>query len=237
MPAPAERAQHERMTTPSAGFPSEELTRLIQHGRDREAAELAARRLRADDPRDQLREILPRVRSLVAALDPRQLDLSSPCDELDVRGVLEHMIAGARQLSGATNADERPADPIAEFPIAMAALEASMATADEGTARFVALDGLVHGWDLATATGQSYDPPAEVVEAVDAFARTALAADRRDLAAFHPAVEPPDDATPLVRLVAFTGRQPTGLVRSPHDATSPTMGDSSDAPASAGGAG
>ena len=41
----------------------------------------------------------------------------------------------------------------------------------ETFARFVALDGLVHGWDIATATGQAYDPPADLVAEIDAFAR------------------------------------------------------------------
>ena len=41
-------------------------------------------------------------------------------------------------------------------------------------ARFVVLDGLVHGWDIATATGQTYDPSNELVAAADAFAHQAL---------------------------------------------------------------
>ena len=44
----------------------------------------------------------------------------------------------------------------------------------ETFARFVVLDGLVHGWDLATATGQPYEPPDELVAAVDVFAHQAL---------------------------------------------------------------
>ena len=41
-------------------------------------------------------------------------------------------------------------------------------------ARFVVFDGLVHGWDLATATGQPYEPRGALVAEVDAFARQAL---------------------------------------------------------------
>jgi uncharacterized protein (TIGR03086 family) len=73
-------------------------------------------------------------------------------------------------------------------------------------ARFVALDGLVHGWDLATATGQAYDPPTELVEEVDGFARQAIADPMRDGDTFAAAVEPPADATAMERLAAFTGR-------------------------------
>jgi uncharacterized protein (TIGR03086 family) len=68
------------------------------------------------------------------------------------------------------------------------------------------MDGLVHGWDIATATGQPYDPPADVVSEVDAFARQAISADLRDGDTFATAVEAPAGASPLVQLVAFTGR-------------------------------
>ena len=37
---------------------------------------------------------------------------------------------------------------------------------------------VVHGWDLATSTGQAWDPPDDVVAEVDAFARQAIT--RRD---------------------------------------------------------
>ena len=76
----------------------------------------------------------------------------------------------------------------------------------ETFARFVVLDGLVHGWDLATATGQPYEPPDALVAEVDAFAREAIAphARRRHV---RRAVEPPAGATPIERLAAFTGRQ------------------------------
>ena len=50
----------------------------------------------------------------------------------------------------------------------------------EAFARFVVLDGLVHGWDLATATGQTYEPSDAFVAEVDAFARQAIAAEMRD---------------------------------------------------------
>jgi uncharacterized protein (TIGR03086 family) len=74
-------------------------------------------------------------------------------------------------------------------------------------ARFVVLDGLVHGWDLSTATGQPYDPSDELVAAVDAFARQTLDP-LRDGSTFGPAVEPAAGATPIERLAAYTGRRP-----------------------------
>jgi uncharacterized protein (TIGR03086 family) len=73
-------------------------------------------------------------------------------------------------------------------------------------ARFVAFDGLVHGWDLASSTGQTFDIPTDVVAAVDGFARSAVAPEMRDGDTFKDATVAPDDASPLQRLVAFSGR-------------------------------
>jgi uncharacterized protein (TIGR03086 family) len=74
-------------------------------------------------------------------------------------------------------------------------------------ARFIVLDGLVHGWDLATATGQPYEPSEALVAEADAFARQAIEP-LRDGDTFGPAVEPPPSTTPIQRLAAFTGRRP-----------------------------
>jgi uncharacterized protein (TIGR03086 family) len=74
-------------------------------------------------------------------------------------------------------------------------------------ARFVVLDGLVHGWDLATATGQPYAPSDALVAEVDAFARQVVEP-LRDGDTFGPAAVPPLSATPVQRLAAFTGRRP-----------------------------
>jgi uncharacterized protein (TIGR03086 family) len=179
------------------------------------------------DPRTQLDDILPRLNALVAPLSDEQLEAPTSCDNFAVRNVLEHMIGGATQFAAAFRG-EAPAAPTGEtslvdaFPRAMAELRASVDSPGalertiaapfgdvpgEVFARFVAMDGLVHGWDIATATGQPYDPPADVVAAVDGFTRQALTPNLRDGDTFAAEVEPPADASPIVRLVAFTGRK------------------------------
>lgn len=210
----------------------DELIRLIEHGRDREAADLAslvvsaAPEADATDPRSQLDEIVPLLTALVVPLTDAQLDAPTACAKFTVRGVIEHMIAGAAVFSAgfrgrAPVPNPGDTDLVASLAVALAnlrsaahspgAMERSI-TAPAGTlhsevfARFVAMDGLVHGWDIATATGQRYDPAAELVAAVDAFTRQALTDEMRDGDTFAPALEPPVDATPLERLVAFTGR-------------------------------
>jgi uncharacterized protein (TIGR03086 family) len=228
-------AEDERMPIRSGAEPTwdDELAQLIQHGRDREAAELASHRLAAPtqgafmDPRNQLDEILPLLNGLVAPLDDAQLDAPTACTSFTVRNVLEHMVGGATMFAAAFRGETPAATDgetnlVAAFPVAMANLRAAVHSPGaldrtisapfgevpgEVFARFVAMDGLVHGWDIATATGQSYDPPAEVVAEVDAFTRQAISDGMRDGDTFAAPVEPPAGASALVQLVAFTGRR------------------------------
>ena len=88
---------------------------------------------------------------------------------------------------------------------AAASLDVPGEVPGDAFARFIVLDGLVHGWDLATATGQPYDPSLELVRAVAAFAQEALEP-LRDGQTFAAATDPPPDATEMERLAAFTGR-------------------------------
>ena len=73
-------------------------------------------------------------------------------------------------------------------------------------ARLVALDGLIHGWDLAVSTDQEWDLPADLVAEVDDFARQAITTEMRESGAFGTPRTPPESATALERLVAFSGR-------------------------------
>lgn len=212
------------------------VTELIEAGRDREAALHGASSARtADarthanggpmDPLTQLGQLGPLLSSVVTHIEAGQLDRPTPCADFTVRGVLEHMIGGAT-LFAAAYRGETPVEPdtgdvLAGFGSALSDLAAAMTAPGAldrtietpfgeqpgvAFARFVVLDGLVHGWDLAIATGQSYDPPTELVAAVDAFARQALDPLRGQ--AFGPAVEPSPDASPMERLAAYTGRRP-----------------------------
>jgi uncharacterized protein (TIGR03086 family) len=70
----------------------------------------------------------------------------------------------------------------------------------------VALDELVvHGWDVARASGQPYDPGQHELEAVHGFV---AGFDASGGGLFGPAVEVPDDAPLLHRVIGLTGRDP-----------------------------
>jgi uncharacterized protein (TIGR03086 family) len=218
--------------------PTERVTRLIELGRDREAAELGVARVEdAHDgggplePLAQLDQLGPILATVVGGIAPAQLDDPTPCASFTVRGVLDHMVGGATAFAaafrGADPAEPPAGDVLDAFLPALTDLAAAMhepgaldrtVAAPFGDvpgdtfARFAVLDGLVHGWDLATATGQAYDPPRALVDAVTSFATGALDP-LRDGETFAAATEPPADATPMERLVACTGRQITGALR------------------------
>jgi uncharacterized protein (TIGR03086 family) len=69
-------------------------------------------------------------------------------------------------------------------------------------------EALVHGWDLARATGRTVSFPDDVVEQEIAFSREFLPRVPPDRAPFGPSRPVPDDAAPLDRLVALLGRDP-----------------------------
>jgi uncharacterized protein (TIGR03086 family) len=118
---------------------------------------------------------------------PAEPDLSDPLGTFgDVLGDLVAAISAPGAL------DRTVAAPFGDVP-------------GETLARFVVLDGIVHGWDMAIATGQAYDPPEGLVAEVDAFAHQALDP-LRDGQTFAAAVEPATHASPIERLANYTGR-------------------------------
>jgi uncharacterized protein (TIGR03086 family) len=205
---------------------------LIALGRDREAAELATTAANAPrspgEPMDvlsQLEQLGPALGGVVGNITTAQLDNPTPCDAYSVRGVLEHMVGGATAFAAAFRAEEATdadtTDVLAAFGPALNDLVSAIASEGalertvqapfgevpgETFARFVVLDGLVHGWDLATATGQKYEPSDELVAAVQDFARDAVPP-LRDGVTFADEAAGAVDASPIERLAAFTGRR------------------------------
>ena len=183
------------------------------------------------EPAEQLAIIIPALTGIVGRIQPAQLDNATPCATLTVQGVLDHMISGSRASAPAFRGEAQgPAmpvqvdpekHPVTEFRQAMVALldavngpgalERTVAAPFGDVpgsvfARFVAFDGLIHGWDLATATNQPYDPPDELVAAVAIFAREVVTVEMRDGDTFANESQAPHGASRLEQLVAFSGR-------------------------------
>ncbi len=181
------------------------------------------------EPNEQLALIIPMLKDLARGISDEQLDGATPCAGFTVEGVLDHMTGLATGFAPMFRGEDPgtaaapPPGPgiIADFDRAMegllasvqspGALDRTIATpsgplSGEVFARLVALDGLVHGWDLATATSQDWTPPPHLVAEVDAFARGAISSEMRDGGAFGPALTATASAGPMQQLAAFTGR-------------------------------
>ncbi len=179
----------------------------------------------------QLDELGTLLSGVVGGIRPDQLNAPTPCAAFSVGGVLEHMIGGATAFAaafrGTAPAPAGTADVLAGFGPALGALGEAIAAPGalertiaapfgevpgETFARFVVLDGLVHGWDLAIATGQGYAPSDVLVAEVYAFAEGALPG-LRDGDTFAAATEAPRSATGIERLAALTGRTVSAELR------------------------
>ncbi|MEV8376662.1 TIGR03086 family metal-binding protein [Kribbella sp. NPDC056861] len=171
----------------------------------------------------------------VAAVRPEQWANQSPCDKWTARDVLDHIVAmHGYMLMPVGQTVPAEEDPLKAFQAARAAVEAVLAdpalvaqeadtpagrTTVEGQIDSVISDDLVlHGWDLARATGQdeTMDPvdverlwagnsaiPPEVIEMYrtpDAFGL--------GIEVFGPEVVVPEDASLQDKLLGFIGRQP-----------------------------
>jgi uncharacterized protein (TIGR03086 family) len=114
-------------------------------------------------------------------------------------------------------------DPAAGYAEAAAAALAAAAAGDTLTrvhvtplgempgpalAGFTTLDMLVHGWDLATATGQPADLDGRLAAHVLGFATHALATPETRGPRIGPAIPVAADAPVTHQLVAFLGRRP-----------------------------
>lgn len=182
------------------------------------------------EPIEQLSYILPTVASVMDRIEPSQLDAPTPCEKFDVHDILNHFIVLGGTFPALFRGEEPPAtepverdghvpsaechkilDDLLDAVRSPGAMERTIPTPvgdmpGAAFASFVAFDVAVHGWDLERSTGQRFVLPPTVIEAVDRFARAALSPDMRDGDTFKDETVPPEGATALDRLAAFSGR-------------------------------
>jgi uncharacterized protein (TIGR03086 family) len=173
---------------------------------------------------------LAATEAVVASIQAAQWSAPTPCTELDVRGVLNHLVSGnllfAAILRNAPPpdraADHLGDDPLGAFQRAAGQLREAFAgpgvlesvyTAPFGTAPGAALlhvrivEVLTHGWDLAQATGKPADFPDDVAERTLAISRQRLGSRPQGPGApFAAEVLVPEGATAIDRLAGFLGR-------------------------------
>ncbi|MDX2935061.1 TIGR03086 family metal-binding protein [Streptomyces ipomoeae] len=176
------------------------------------------------------------VAGLVQGVSDAQLSGPTSCPEYAVRNLLGHLLglatafrdAGRKDLGPTTDTNPdavvpdigpgwrealpRTLDELAEAWRAPAAwtgeTRAGGVSLPGAVAGDVAVDELVvHGWDLARATGQPYEPDPAALASAHAFL-AAAADDPTRGAIFGPVVPVPDDAPLLDRVIGLSGRDP-----------------------------
>lgn len=179
---------------------------------------------------------------VVRGVQDTQLPEPTPCTDWTVADLLQHLdglcVAFAHAARKETRADGEPpavdgsrlegnwreAIPARLAELAQAWADPAAWTGetaagglelDGATAGLIALDELVvHGWDLARATGQDFDPDEASIAGARSFAATFCGPDvpPEGRGPYGPEVPAPTDASPLEELLAMTGRDPRATV-------------------------
>jgi len=176
---------------------------------------------------DALEQTFEHASGVIGNVRPDQYDNPTPCSEWAVRDLLSHTIGVVSGLGAAAAGDPRTEfalgdDPAGQFRDAAAAAIVAWRTpgvldkiVDSGPGpmpgRVLAginlLDTATHTWDIATATGQPAELPADVAEAALEASRATISPEIRP-GRFGPELSAPTTAGATEQLVAFLGRQP-----------------------------
>lgn len=161
---------------------------------------------------------------VVRGIESGRLTNPTPCTEFDVRELVHHLLYWGPSLEGAGRRENVPPSDV-DTPDWRGALLAQLtrtvdawtpASAWEGTTsmgpaqvvgEMIVGEFVVHAWDLARATGQPLDLPADLLAYVyDGIA--AGAAQGREMGVYGPEVPVAGDAPLLDRILGLTGRDP-----------------------------
>ncbi|MCX5202736.1 TIGR03086 family metal-binding protein [Streptomyces sp. NBC_00237] len=175
------------------------------------------------------REVLAAVTGLVSAVDPGRFDRPTPCADWDVRALLDHLVW--ENLLWAGLADGAPRTDVAADHLGDHHVEAFRSASEAALAAFerpgmldqrygpapgrrlveqLVIEMLVHGWDLARATGQPHDLlPGLAASALPVVREIYGGLPRTAAGSFAEPQPLPADACALDRLAAYLGRTVT----------------------------
>jgi uncharacterized protein (TIGR03086 family) len=169
----------------------------------------------------ELAAALKSTEGLIEGIRPDQLHAPTPCDDFDVSALVAHLIGFASRFADQANGVTPVTDPDSvevgtEPAAAYREVGARLVAGYSGTPGneapplgIVLMETMCHGWDLATATGQSVSYPEGAIASVLALGRQMMSPDYRgDDKPFGLEVDVPDTAPALDQLVGFMGRDP-----------------------------
>jgi uncharacterized protein (TIGR03086 family) len=190
-----------------------------------------------DIPLSPLATALDGAARLVDGVGAAQWELPTPCADWTVRQLVNHLVGGQRlftrvlggeplppagRLGSRADQDQLGDDPATAFRTSAGRLLAASGapgviertwTVPAGTLPGPAVlhlrtvETLVHGWDLARATGQEPSFPEELAEGELAFSRDLLGRLPEGRSPFGPSRPVGSDAPALDRLAALLGRE------------------------------
>lgn len=177
---------------------------------------------------DRYRRLAADFTVRVEAVPADRWDNASPCPEWTARDVLRHVVDHHRNMPAYVDLSVKLEESVDDDPVG-AWTEARQAMQDilddperaeleydgyfgrtslqQTVDRFLGFDLLVHGWDIARATGQDETLPADEVHRVYAEALS-LGDSLRLGGVCGPEVSVPDEAPEQDRLLGFLGRTP-----------------------------
>jgi uncharacterized protein (TIGR03086 family) len=164
----------------------------------------------------------------VAAVPDDAWSNPTPCEEWEVRDIVRHVVDTqgmflgfvSREMGDLPSVDEDPEgavraatgrihDDLEDADRSAETFEGMMGTQrfDEAVDRFLSADLIVHGWDLAKATGQDTDIGDEDIAALRRMAEGFPSEAIRGPQAFGPELEVADDASEQEKMLAYLGRR------------------------------
>jgi uncharacterized protein (TIGR03086 family) len=182
------------------------------------------------EPIERIEKATALASEKVHGIKQDQLSDPTPCSELDVRALLNHLIGGLEMLREAAtggkpampDGDQFGDDPGKTYDERRANLLAAISEPGvldrnwempfgsmpgKMMAGIVFMEHVTHAWDLAKATGQNTELPDDLVKETLEVVRP-MDAMLRMPGVCGPPVEIPADASLTNQLVGFMGRQP-----------------------------
>ncbi len=178
------------------------------------------------DPISATEAVLSVVQPVLRNLTPQDQPKPTPCSEFTAHDVGTHLLGsleGLGAMAGGTvtnpeqgGLENKVSVMTAQAVDAWRAVDLDSTVSGPGgqdlpaslAAGLLPFELLLHGWDLAQASGQELRISDEVVAYVRSLGEPMMPSARGR--AFGPEVTPPDDASPMEKLAAFAGRTPLG---------------------------
>ncbi|NEE01535.1 TIGR03086 family metal-binding protein [Phytoactinopolyspora halotolerans] len=180
------------------------------------------------DVADRYRRLAAQLTEKVEAVPAEAWNAPSPCEGWTARDVLRHVLDVHAMMAGYADLSlpEGPSvddDPVAAWRHVRDAMQDLLddparagreyegylgrTTIEQTAGQFLCFDLVIHGWDIARATGGDETIPTADVEDMFVFAQS-MGENLRLSGVCGPPVAVPEDADRQTKLLAFLGRHP-----------------------------